>query len=106
MKTLKTLLICPIVLFIYWVAFVKDVTLFQVLLWIGAALTLFGLLWGDREELYEHYFVKNSMLGRFIGFLTTIGCAYLSWGTVYGYFYVALSAISYVYIYFNVRNKD
>jgi len=94
MKTLKTLLISIILSFIYYVSFVKDVLLFEILSWFLLSMALIGIVMPSyKQELLKtkwHHFLLGAP---FITFNFWI--FFKNGGETFGYAYALLMLIAY-----------
>jgi hypothetical protein len=99
MKTLKKIIISTILSFIYYVAFVKDIALFEFLSWFLLSMAFIGIfLPSSRKD-----FLKIKWRDFSIGFLFAIFNLWISFkngGETFGYAYLlfTLSAYSYYFI--------
>jgi hypothetical protein len=93
-KTLKTLIISIIGCFIYWVAFAKDVFLFEIFAWVILSMAYIGLCMPNvMKELAREVTWKNYLI--FIPTVTfSLWCFFTNSAEVFGYCYILFILIS------------
>ena len=98
MKTLKKIFILTILSFIYYVAFVKDILLFEILSWFLMSMAFIGTLLPSYKQVILKIKWYNFLIGfPFITF--NLWIFFKNGGETFGYIYLLLNFLTYCFFF-------